>query len=80
MTGRIEAVVTCCTTMMVDFTFIKAVISVLIITFRKTCEEITRSGTEKIVNSIIAIILTGGTNIRNTLGHPGDLTIGSDET
>jgi hypothetical protein len=66
--------------MMVEFTIIKAVISVLIITFRKTCEEITRSGTEKIANSIIAIILTGGTNIRNTLGHPQDIKVGRNET
>ena len=80
MTARIEAALSCTTTMMVGFTFIKAVISVFIITFRKTCEEITRSSTEKIANSMIAIILTGGANIGNTLGHPRDRKLGGNET
>jgi hypothetical protein len=45
------------------------VYSVFLITFRKTSGDITRSATAKIANSIIAIILSGKANIRNTPGH-----------
>jgi hypothetical protein len=66
--------------MMVGFTFIKAVITVLIITFRKTCEGITRSAIANITNSIIAIILSRGTNIRDTPGAPQERKNGGIET
>jgi hypothetical protein len=46
---------------------------------RKTNEHITTSSTPEIASSIIAIILTGGTNIRNTPGHPQDRKIGGNE-
>jgi hypothetical protein len=57
-----------------------AVRSVFIITFRKPSEDITRSATAKIANSIIAIILSGEINIRITPGHPRDRKIGGNET
>jgi len=65
---------------MVGFTIMMAVRSVFIIRLRKTDEEITTSSTAKIENSIIAIILSGETNIQITLGHPGDRKIGGNET
>jgi hypothetical protein len=80
MTGRIDSAVGCITTMMAGFTFIRAVRSVFIITLRKTCEEITKSTTAKIANSIIAIIINGGTNIRDTPGHHRERKIGGNET
>jgi hypothetical protein len=60
------------TTIMVGFTFMMAVRIVFINTFLKTSEDIMRSATAKIANSIIAIILSGKANIRNTPGHPQD--------
>jgi len=62
------------------FTSMIAVRSDLIITFRRPSEDIMRSATAKIVNSIIAIILSGEINIRNTPGHPRDRKIGANET
>jgi hypothetical protein len=80
MMGRIETAVTCTTTMMAGFTFIKVVSTVFIITFRKTSEDITRSDIANITNSIIAIILSRGTNIRDTPGTPQDRKNGGNET
>jgi len=54
--------------------------TVLIITLRKRSEDITTSATEKITNSIIAIILTNGTNIPGIPGNPQDRKIGGNET
>jgi hypothetical protein len=65
--------------MMAGFTFIKAVSTVFIITFRKTSEDITRSAIANITNSIIAIILIRGTNIRGTQGTPQEGKNGRDE-
>ncbi len=72
--------VTCCTTMTAGFTIIKGVITVLIITFRKTGEDITRSAIANITNSIIAIILSPGTNIRDTPDNPQKRKNGRNET
>ena len=41
-----------------------------------TSEDITRSATAIITNSIIAIVLTRGANIRDTPGNPEDRKIG----
>jgi len=51
MTGRIETAMSCTTTLMADFTFIKAVSTVFIITFRKTSKDITRSDIASITNN-----------------------------
>jgi len=51
---------------MANFAVMMAVRTVFIITLRKTNEGITRSATANITNSIIAIALTRGTNIRNS--------------
>jgi hypothetical protein len=80
MTGRIESTGALTTTIMVGFTITMAVRSVFIMTLRKTNEHITTSSTAKIANSIIAIILSGETNIRNTPGHPRDRKIRGNET
>jgi hypothetical protein len=66
--------------MMVGFTFFKAVITVLIITFRKTCEDLTRSAIANITNSFIVNILSRGTNIRDTPGTPQEKKNGGNET
>ncbi len=66
MTGRIETAQNSTTTMMAGFTFIKAVITVFIITYRKTSKDITRSNIANITNRIIAITLIHGTDIRDT--------------
>jgi predicted ThiF/HesA family dinucleotide-utilizing enzyme len=66
--------------MMAGFTFIKAVSTVFIITFRKTSEDITRSAIANITNSIIAIILSRGTNIPDTQGIPQERKNGGTET
>ncbi len=65
---------------MAGSTSMMAVRSVFIITFRKTSEDITRSTIEKITNSIIAIIVTGRTNIRDTPGNPRERKTGGNET
>jgi len=80
MMGRIETALTCTITMMAGFTFIKVVSTVFIITFRKTCEDITRSAIANITNSIIGNILTRGTNIRDTQGTPQERKNGGNET
>jgi hypothetical protein len=66
--------------MMAGFTFIKVVSTVFIITFRKTSEDITRSDIANITNSIIAIILSRGTNIRDIPGTPQERKNGGNET
>ena len=65
---------------MAGFTFMVAVDTVFIITLRKTSGDITTSATANITNSIIAIILTRGTNIRDTPGTPQDRKNGGNET
>jgi hypothetical protein len=65
---------------MAGFTFIKAVITVFIITFPKTGEDITRSAIANIMNSIIAIILIRGTNIRDTPATLQERKNGGNET
>lgn len=54
--------------------------TVLVITLRKRSEDITTSATANITNSIIAIILTNGTNIRGIPSNPQDGKIGGNET
>jgi hypothetical protein len=68
------------TTIMVGFTIIMGACTVLIITLRKRSEDITTSATANITNSIIAIILTNGTNIPVIPGNPQDRKIGGNET
>lgn len=80
MTGHIETTTSCCTAMMAGFTFIKVVITVLIMTFRKMREDITRSVIANIMNSIIAIILRRETNIRDTPDNPREGKNGGNET
>ncbi len=80
MMGRIETVMTSTTTMMAGFTFIKVVSTVFIMTFRQTSEDITRSPTANITNSIIENILTLGTNIRDTQGTPQEKRNGGNKT
>jgi hypothetical protein len=65
---------------MAGFTFTKPVITVLIIPFRKMCEEITMSDIANIMSSIIVIILSPGTNIRDTLDTPQERKNGGIET
>jgi len=80
MTGRIDSGGACTTTIMVGFTFMMAVHTVLIITLRKTSEDITTSAIVDISNSIIAIILTRGTSIRAIPDNPQDMKNGGIET
>jgi hypothetical protein len=68
------------TTIMADFTIIVEARIVLVITLRKRSEDITTSATANIGNSIIAIILTNGTNIRGIQSNPQDMRIGENET
>ena len=79
MMGRIESAGTLTITIMVGFTPMMAARSAFIMTFHETSEHITTSSTAKIENSMIAIILNGGTNIPNTRGHPRDRRIGRNE-
>ena len=74
MTGYIDSTAALVTTIMVDFIHMMAVCSISIVTLRKTDEHITTT------NSIIAIILSGGTNILDTPGHPRDREIVGNET
>ena len=53
-----------------------AVRTVFTIMLRKTSEDITRIATAIIANSIIAIVLTRGANIRDTPGNTKDRKIG----
>jgi hypothetical protein len=80
MTGRIETAMSCTTTLMADFTFIKAVSTVFIITFRKTSKDITRSDIASITNNIIAIMLSRQTNIRDIPDIPRERKDGGNET
>jgi hypothetical protein len=80
MMDRTESAGALTTTIMAGFTSMIAVRSVFIKTFRKPSEVITKSATAKIANSIIAIIITGGTNIQDTPGHPRERKIGGNET
>jgi hypothetical protein len=66
--------------MMADFTVMIEARTVLVITLRKRSEDITTSATAKITNSIIAMILTNGTNIRGIPRNPQDMKIGDNET
>ncbi len=52
--------------------FLLEVRTILIITLRKSSEDITRRATAKITNSIIAIVLTRRANILDTPGNPED--------
>ena len=66
--------------MTAGYTFIKAVITNLIIMFRNSCKDLTRNAIANITNSIIAIILVRGTNIRDTPGTPREWKNGRNET
>jgi hypothetical protein len=79
MTDLIESAEALTTTIMAGSTSMMAVHSVFIITFRKTSEDITRSATAQIATSIIAIIITGRTNIRDTPGNPRERKIGGND-
>ena len=74
MTGHIDSTAPLITTVMVGFIHMMAVCSISIMTLRKTDERITT------MNSLIAIILPGGTNIRDAPGHPRDREIVGNET
>ena len=67
------------TIIMAGFTIMMEARTVLIITLRKRSEDITTSATANITNSIIAIILTNGTNIPGIPGNPQDRKIGGNE-
>jgi hypothetical protein len=74
------AALTSTTTIMAGFTIMVEARTVLVITLRKRSEDITTSATANITNSIIAIILTNGTNIPGTASNPQDRKIGGNET
>jgi hypothetical protein len=80
MTDLIESAGARTTTIMAGFTVIMGACIVLIITLRKRSEDTTTSATANITNSIIAIILTNGTNIRGIPSNPQDRKIGGNET
>jgi hypothetical protein len=80
MTDLIESAGAHITTIMVGFTIMIEARTVLVITFRKRSEDITTSATANITNSIIAIILNNGTNIRGIQSNPQDSKIGGNET
>jgi hypothetical protein len=65
---------------MAGFTIMMAARTVFTITLRKISEDITTSATANITNSIIAIILTNGTNIRGIPSNPQDRKKGGNET
>jgi len=80
MTDLIEWVGASTTTIMGGFTITVEARTVLVITLRKRSEDITTSATANITNSIIAIILTNGTNIPGIPGNPQDRKVGGNET
>jgi len=80
MTDLIEPAGAITTTIMAGFTIIVEARTVLVITLRKRSEDIMTSATANITNSIIAIILTNGTNIRGIPSNPQDGKIGGNET
>ena len=79
MTDLIESAEARTTTITAGFTIMMEARTVLVITLRKTSEDITTSATANITNSIIAIILTNGTNIPGIPGNPQDRKIGGNE-
>jgi hypothetical protein len=79
MTDLIESAGARTTTMMAGFTIMIEARTVLVITLRKRSEDITTSATAKTTNSIIAIILTNGTNIRGIPSNAQDMKIGGNE-
>jgi len=80
MTDLIELAGVSTTTIMGGFTITMEVRTILVITLRKRSEDITMSATANITKSIIATILTNGTNIRGIPSNPRDMKIGGIET
>ncbi len=68
------------TTIMGGFIFMMVVHTVFIIILNKTSEDITTNATKKIMKSIVANILTNGTNIGGIPSNPQDMKIGGNVT
>lgn len=68
------------TIIVVGFTFIVEAPTVLVIMPRQRSEDIMTSATANITNSIIANILTNGTNIGGIPNNPQDMKRGGNET
>jgi len=68
------------TIIVAGFTFIVGPRTVLVITLRKRSEDITTSATANITNSIIANILTNGTNVEGIPSNPQGMKIEGNET
>jgi len=61
---------------MAIFAVMMAVRTILIITLRKTSEDITRRATTNITNSIFPVVLIHVANILDTPGNPEDRKVG----
>jgi hypothetical protein len=79
MMDLIESAEVLTTTIVVGFTFIEEARTILVITLRKRGGDITTSATTNITNSIIANILTNGTNIGGIPNNPQDMKIEGNE-
>ena len=80
MTDLIGSAAASTTTIMAGFTIIVGAYTVLAITLHKRSEDITTSATANITKSMIAIILTNGTNVQGIPSNPQDMKIGGNET
>jgi len=80
MTDLIGSAGASTTTIMGGSTIIVEGRTVLVITLPERSEDITTTGTANITKTIIANILTNGTNIGDIPGNPQDMKIGGIET